>query len=164
VTNKDAQTFDAEVLNLPRLTIRYITPLSNSDDGYCVLKGTFSPGGVAPIHSHRGYETLVAAARRTSARRIGGDIRHLSMLGRIVRAVSAWRARARTYVAERQSLSSLARSDDHTLSDIGLNHADLIARWLCRRGRPRILVDTAPSASTEATAALGDEVAPAAKQ
>jgi uncharacterized protein YjiS (DUF1127 family) len=136
MANEDALILDGEVPNVPGLTILYITPLSKGDDGYCVLTGTFSARAVVPIHSHTGQCTSVTAPtpRRTSARRIDGDISYLSILGRVVRSLSAWRARARIHAAERQSLSSLARLDDHTLGDIGLNRADLTARWLCRPG------------------------------
>ncbi|MBV8652144.1 MAG: DUF1127 domain-containing protein [Alphaproteobacteria bacterium] len=70
----------------------------------------------------------VTAAR--PALRIAPDF---SVRGRIVRAIAAWRARARADAEARRSLSILARLDDHTLRDIGFNRTDF-----CRKGmKPR---------------------------
>jgi uncharacterized protein YjiS (DUF1127 family) len=62
--------------------------------------------------------TSVAAARPAL-----GVARDFSLLGRMVRAVAAWRARARADAEARRSMFCLAELDDHTLSDIGLNRA-----------------------------------------
>jgi uncharacterized protein YjiS (DUF1127 family) len=43
------------------------------------------------------------------------------VLDRIVRAVAAWRARARADGEARRSMFCQARLDDHTLRDIGLS-------------------------------------------
>jgi quercetin dioxygenase-like cupin family protein len=52
MSNITAQTSDAEVFELFGPTIQFITPLSDDDVGYCVLKGAVPPGAVVPIHSH----------------------------------------------------------------------------------------------------------------
>ena len=61
------------------------------------------------------------------------DCPELSVLGRIVRAVTAWRARARADAEARRSMFYLARLDDHTLRDIGLNRAV----FYCEGTKPR---------------------------
>jgi uncharacterized protein YjiS (DUF1127 family) len=57
----------------------------------------------------------------------------LSVLGRIVLAVAPWRARARADAEARRSIFYLARLDDHTLRDIGLNRA----AFYCEGTKPR---------------------------
>jgi uncharacterized protein YjiS (DUF1127 family) len=67
----------------------------------------------------------VTAAR--PALRIAADF---SVLGRIVRAIAAWRARARADAEAERSISCLARLDDHTLRDIGFNRADFYRKGM----------------------------------
>jgi mannose-6-phosphate isomerase-like protein (cupin superfamily) len=58
MTKRYAQVPDSEILDLLGPTIQYATPLSDDDDGYCLLKGTIPPGVVVPIHSHADRETF----------------------------------------------------------------------------------------------------------
>jgi uncharacterized protein YjiS (DUF1127 family) len=70
-------------------------------------------------------EPWLCGARGGSTRPANGNTPNLFVFDRVVHVVSTWRARARTHAAVRQSLSCLARLDDHTLRDIGLNRVDL---------------------------------------
>jgi hypothetical protein len=45
-----------EILDLLGPTIQHLTPLSDENDGYCLLRGTIAPGVVVPIHSHADRE------------------------------------------------------------------------------------------------------------
>jgi quercetin dioxygenase-like cupin family protein len=38
--------------------IEFLTPLSDADDEYCLIRGAIAPGGVVPIHSHAERETF----------------------------------------------------------------------------------------------------------
>jgi uncharacterized protein YjiS (DUF1127 family) len=69
-------------------------------------------------------------ARGGSTRPANENTASLSVLRRVVRVVSARRARARADAAARQSLSCLTRLDDHALRDIGLNRVDLYREML----------------------------------
>jgi quercetin dioxygenase-like cupin family protein len=68
----DAQTLNAEVLDLLGPTVQHLTPLSNDDDGYCMLRGTVPPGVVVPIHSHPERETFYIIAGELEALKDGG--------------------------------------------------------------------------------------------
>ena len=59
---KDAHAPDAEVFDMLGPTFHYVTPLSDADGGYCVLKGTVPRGVVVPIHSHADRETFYILA------------------------------------------------------------------------------------------------------
>jgi uncharacterized protein YjiS (DUF1127 family) len=72
----------------------------------------------------------LCGARGGSTRPANENIALPSVLGRVLRAVSARRARARAHAAARQSLSCLTRLDDHALRDIGLNRVDLHRKLL----------------------------------
>jgi quercetin dioxygenase-like cupin family protein len=64
---KNAHTPDVEVFDMLGPTFRYVTPLSDADGGYCVLKGTVPPGVVVPIHSHAARETFYILAGELEA-------------------------------------------------------------------------------------------------
>jgi uncharacterized protein YjiS (DUF1127 family) len=70
-------------------------------------------------------EPWLCGARSGSTRPASESTPSLSVVGRVVRVVSARRARARAHAAARQSLSYLTRLDDHALRDIGLSRVDL---------------------------------------
>jgi quercetin dioxygenase-like cupin family protein len=67
MTDKDVQTSEAEALDLLGPTIQHLTPLSDENDAYCVLKGTIAPGVVVPIHSHADRETFYILAGHLQA-------------------------------------------------------------------------------------------------
>ena len=67
-----------------------------------------------------GIDLQESITAHCAALRIAPDF---SVLGRIFRAVAVWRARARADAEARRSIFYLARLDDHTLRDIGLNRA-----------------------------------------
>jgi quercetin dioxygenase-like cupin family protein len=51
-----------EVLDVLGPRIQYITPLSEADEGYCLIKSTIPPGVVVPVHSHADRETFYILA------------------------------------------------------------------------------------------------------
>jgi len=38
--------------------VQFLTPVSDADDEYCVMRGTLPPGAIVPIHSHAERETF----------------------------------------------------------------------------------------------------------
>jgi uncharacterized protein YjiS (DUF1127 family) len=106
-------------LYLLKIAFRPAAAPSDGNDRYRPVEGTPSPGVVVPFRSRMDRGTSVAAAR--PALGIAPDF---SVLGRIVRAVAAWRDRARADAEARRSMFCLARLDDQTLRDLGLNRVD----------------------------------------
>jgi quercetin dioxygenase-like cupin family protein len=51
-----------EVLDVLGPQIQYLTPLSESNEGYCLVKSTVAPGVIVPIHSHADRETFYILA------------------------------------------------------------------------------------------------------
>ena len=72
----------------------------------------------------------LCGARGGSTHPANENTASLSVLRRLVRVVSARRARARADAVARQSLSCLTRLNDHALRDIGLNRVDLYGEML----------------------------------
>lgn len=58
MTKGNAQVLDGEIFDLLGPTIQFVTPLSDDDAGFCLLRGTIPPGVVVPIHSHQDHETF----------------------------------------------------------------------------------------------------------
>jgi quercetin dioxygenase-like cupin family protein len=52
------KTATCETLDLFGPSIQFLTPLSDRDDSYCLIKGTVPAGVVVPIHSHAERETF----------------------------------------------------------------------------------------------------------
>jgi quercetin dioxygenase-like cupin family protein len=67
MSNNSALAPDADVFELFGPTFQFVTPLSDDDDGYCVLKGNVAPGVVVPIHSHADRETFYVLAGELQA-------------------------------------------------------------------------------------------------
>jgi quercetin dioxygenase-like cupin family protein len=67
MSNKTAQAPDTEIFELFGTTFQFVTPLSDDNDGYCVLKGNVPPGVVVPIHSHADRETFYILAGELQA-------------------------------------------------------------------------------------------------
>ena len=117
--NRDIQVLVTEDLHPRGFTFRTAAAPSDRKDRYCRVEGTTAPGVVLPFRSRMDRGISVAAARQ--ALRTAPEF---SVLGRIVRAVATWCARARADAEARRSMFCLARLDDHTLRDIGLNRVD----------------------------------------
>ena len=62
-TPKKAET--SEVLDVIGPRIQFLTPLSDNDEDYCLIKGTIPAGVAVPIHSHAERETFYV---------VGGEI------------------------------------------------------------------------------------------
>jgi quercetin dioxygenase-like cupin family protein len=58
MAHRDVQTINTEILDLIGPTIQHLTPLSDDNDGFCVLKGTMAPGVIVPVHAHADHETF----------------------------------------------------------------------------------------------------------
>lgn len=72
---------NAEFLDVLGPQIQLITALSESDDGYCVVKSVFPAGVAVPIHSHADRETfyildgeLEALCESCWRTLVGGDV------------------------------------------------------------------------------------------
>ena len=126
--NQASQMLVTEDLHPLESNFRTAAASSDGKDRYCVVEGTTAPDVVLPFRSRMDRETSVAAGR--PALRIAPEV---SVLGRAVLAAAAWRARARADAEARRSMLCLARLDDHTLRDIGLNRA----AFYCEGTKPR---------------------------
>jgi hypothetical protein len=60
-----AKTATSETLGLFGPCIKFLTPLSDCDDGYCPIKGIVPAGVVIPIHSHAERETFYVIEGRS---------------------------------------------------------------------------------------------------
>jgi len=49
---------DTEIFDLFGPRIQFLTPLSDSDGDYCLIRGTLPAGAVVPLHSHTERETF----------------------------------------------------------------------------------------------------------
>jgi quercetin dioxygenase-like cupin family protein len=58
---------DPEILDVLGPAIQYLTPLSEDDNAYCMLRATVPPGVVVPIHSHADRETFYILAGELEA-------------------------------------------------------------------------------------------------
>jgi quercetin dioxygenase-like cupin family protein len=54
-------------------TVEYLTLPNETQDAFCVLKGTIPPGGVVPLHSHPDVEDFVVISGQIQALRQGTD-------------------------------------------------------------------------------------------